>query len=100
MATSVSQPQFLMVYSLLDDVLDGLDALSTKQSPGVMYDHEVRMRAAQMRRRLDGRCKGLLEVVLDEPEAGLYFEYKDDFLHRTVRDFLFGSSKIRRIFEE
>ncbi|KAI1418856.1 hypothetical protein F5Y12DRAFT_789534 [Xylaria sp. FL1777] len=100
MATSVSQPQFLMVYSLLDDVSDSITAFGEEHSPKVMYDHEVRTRAQQMRRRLDGRCKGLLEVVLDEPDAGLYFEYKVDFLHRTVRDFLLGSPKIRRILEE
>ncbi|KAI0401058.1 hypothetical protein F4802DRAFT_609708 [Xylaria palmicola] len=100
MATSVSQPQFLMVYSLLDDVSDGLDTLATEHSPEVMYGPEVLMRATQMRRRLDGRRKGLLEVVRDEPGAGLYFEYKVDFLHRTVRDFLLGSPKIRRILEE
>ncbi|KAI0425233.1 hypothetical protein F5Y09DRAFT_335150 [Xylaria sp. FL1042] len=100
MATSVSQPQFLMVYSLLDDAVDSTTIFEEDQPPGVMYDYEVRMRAQQMRRRLDGRCKGLLEVVLDEPDAGLYFEYKVDFLHRTVRDFLLGSPKIRRILEE
>ncbi|KAI0902943.1 hypothetical protein F4823DRAFT_340353 [Ustulina deusta] len=100
MATSVSQPQFLIVYSLLDDVSDAMVAFAEEHSAGVMYDHEMRTRVQQMRRRLDGRCKGLLEVVLDEPDAGLYFEYKVDFLHRTVRDFLLGSPKIRRILEQ
>ncbi|KAI0802771.1 hypothetical protein GGR55DRAFT_691877 [Xylaria sp. FL0064] len=100
MATSVSQPQFLMVYSLLDDAADAMAMFEEEHPPEVMYDHEVRTRTQQMRRRLDGRCKGLLEVVLDEPDAGLYFEYKVDFLHRTVRDFLLGSPKIRQILEE
>ncbi|KAJ2993520.1 hypothetical protein NUW58_g1815 [Xylaria curta] len=100
MATSVSEPQFLMVYSLLDDVSESMATFAEARSPDVMYNHEVRTRAQQMRRRLDGRCKGLLEVVLDEPDAGLYFEYKVDFLHRTVRDFLLGSPKIRRILEQ
>ncbi|KAI0201918.1 hypothetical protein F4808DRAFT_88339 [Astrocystis sublimbata] len=100
MATSVSQPQFLMVYSLLDDASEAMTAFAQEQNAQVMYDSEVRARAQQMRRRLDGRCKGLLEVVLDEPDAGLYFEYKVDFLHRTVRDFLLGSPQIRRILEE
>ncbi|KAI1273204.1 hypothetical protein F5Y07DRAFT_391479 [Xylaria sp. FL0933] len=100
MATSVSQPQFLIVYSLLDDAADAMTVFEEEHPPEVMYDHEVRTRVQQMRRRLDGRCKGLLEVVLDEPDAGLYFEYKVDFLHRTVRDFLLGSPKIRQILEE
>ncbi|TGJ80302.1 hypothetical protein E0Z10_g8461 [Xylaria hypoxylon] len=100
MATSVSQPQFLMVYSLLDDASDAMAVFTEERSPEVMHDPEVRTRTQQMRRRIDGRCKGLLEVVLDEPDAGLYFEYEVDFLHRTVRDFLLGSSQIRRILEQ
>ncbi|KAI0474653.1 hypothetical protein F4859DRAFT_514504 [Xylaria cf. heliscus] len=52
------------------------------------------------RRRLDGRCKGLREVVLDEPDVGSYFECKVDFLHRTVRDFLLESPNIRQILEQ
>jgi hypothetical protein len=43
-----------------------------------------------MERRLDARCKGLLEASKDYRymEAEPTFEYKVDFLHRTVRDFL------------
>ncbi|KAI1361082.1 hypothetical protein F5Y08DRAFT_29822 [Xylaria arbuscula] len=100
MATSVSQPQFLIVYSLLDDISDGLATFATEQLPEVMRDNEVLTRADQMRRRLDGRCKGLLEVVCDNTYVGPYFEYKVDFLHRTVRDFLLGSPKIRRMLEQ
>ncbi|KAI0967820.1 hypothetical protein F4678DRAFT_465082 [Xylaria arbuscula] len=76
-------------------VPDGSKAISFAQ-----WLHEVRTRAQQIHKHLNGHCKGLLEVILDEPDAGLYFQYKVDFLHRTVRDFLLGSSKIRRILEQ
>jgi hypothetical protein len=41
----------------------------------------------EMRKRLNARCKGLLEFV-DDPFADDLCRYKIDFLHRTVRDFL------------
>lgn len=49
---------------------------------------EILVRQEDMRRRLDGRCKGLLEVTKSRSDYGLFFAYKVDFLHRTVRDFL------------
>lgn len=40
-------------------------------------------------RRIYGRCRGLLEKVRDVNfSAGSQFEFRVDFLHRTVRDFL------------
>jgi hypothetical protein len=45
---------------------------------------EIQSRQEDMRRRLDARCKGLLEVIHDSSSHNL----KVDFLHRTVRDFL------------
>ncbi|KAI0865075.1 hypothetical protein F4860DRAFT_500765 [Xylaria cubensis] len=100
LATSAPEPQFLMVYSLLDDASDDIAAFTDGYSLKLMHDEEVRMRAQQMRRRIDGRCKGLLEVVTDDPNVGLYFECKVDFLHRTVRDFLLGSPEIRQILDQ
>ncbi|KAI0452506.1 hypothetical protein F5B21DRAFT_516009 [Xylaria acuta] len=101
MATSAPEPQFLIVYSLLDDVSDDMAAFAEERPPKLMCDDEVRIRIKQMWRRLDGRCKGLLEVVADgEPNASLYFQCKVDFLHRTVRDFLLGSPEICHIVEQ
>ncbi|KAI0187863.1 hypothetical protein EV127DRAFT_139268 [Xylaria flabelliformis] len=100
LATSAPEPQFLMVYSLLDDASDDIAAFTDGYSLKLMHDEEVRMRTQQMRRRIDGRCKGLLEVVTDDPNVGLYFECKVDFLHRTVRDFLLGSPEIRQILDQ
>ena len=49
---------------------------------------DVDERHASMKRRLNSRCKGLLEIHAvfgcDHP----FFEYEVDFLHRTVRDFM------------
>ncbi|KAI0548411.1 hypothetical protein F4679DRAFT_323102 [Xylaria curta] len=100
LATLAPEPQFLMVYSLLDDVTDDMAVFMDGRSPKLMYDKEVCTRTQQMRRRLDGRCKGLLEVVADDPNVGPYFECKVDFLHRTVRDFLLGSPEIRQILDQ
>ena len=50
---------------------------------------EIHARQEDMRRRLDGRCQGLLEVTrssASDPDP--FFRYKVDFPHRTVRDFL------------
>ncbi|OCL14115.1 hypothetical protein AOQ84DRAFT_281775 [Glonium stellatum] len=40
----------------------------------------------QMRKRLNARCKGLLEFVHEQRSDHICY-YKVDFLHRTVRDF-------------
>ncbi|KAF1970693.1 hypothetical protein BU23DRAFT_582000 [Bimuria novae-zelandiae CBS 107.79] len=86
LATSVTQPQLLMVYSLLDDVADDLPRFLRRKKFSIIYGTEVRSRADQMRRRLDGRCRGLLEIIHDEePCSHPFFEYKVDFLHRTRR---------------
>lgn len=50
-------------------------------------------RLDQMRKRLNARCKGLLEVRLQSKgsspvDATYAFQYEVDFLHRTVKDFL------------
>lgn len=79
------EPLSLIAFSFLDEEdpnfalrLD-IDRLKTM---------EINERHETMERRLDARCKGLLEVFKDwsigrDPP----FEYKVDFLHRTVRDF-------------
>jgi len=48
------------------------------------------VRLAQMQKRLNACCKGLLEVQLITPKElrSEFFYLKVDFLHRTVRDFL------------
>ncbi|OCL03823.1 hypothetical protein AOQ84DRAFT_368031 [Glonium stellatum] len=81
-----TEPLSLITFSFLDE--DDPDfAFHTKFQP--MNDTEIHSRHEIMRRRLDGRCKGLLEVIQDNYNNwGIFFNYKVDFLHRSVRDFL------------
>ncbi|KAH7308643.1 hypothetical protein B0I35DRAFT_99228 [Stachybotrys elegans] len=48
---------------------------------------ELNARRDEMCKRLNGRCRGLLEVTR-VPNADTPYEYRVDFLHRTVKDFL------------
>jgi hypothetical protein len=50
-------------------------------------DDERRSRYEEIKKRLNGRCKGFLESTI-EPGEEPQFQNRVDFLHRTVRDFL------------
>ncbi|KAG7287394.1 hypothetical protein NEMBOFW57_006905 [Staphylotrichum longicolle] len=83
-ATMAEQPLPLVFYSFLDDLQDGMLPLEPLQQQ--MSAQDILHRQDQMRRRLDGRTKGLLEVVnlewqTHEPSA--FFDLGVDFLHRT-----------------
>lgn len=90
-AMSREEPLPLLTYAFVDDAEEdpNLD-FSTSLTLGTK---EIQAKQEAMRRRLDGRCRGLLEVV----------EYKQkhetitqvDFLHRTVRDFLLHTPGIQ-----
>ena len=73
-------PLSLLTYSFLDE--EDLDAFLTNTNTALMPS-EISKRLDDMRKRLNGRCKGLLEVNDDNP-MGLTV----DFFHRTVYDFL------------
>jgi hypothetical protein len=81
-----ARPLSLLNYWFLDlDEEDTNFALDMEIQP--LRTDEVQSRHAEMKSRLNGRCKGLLEVSADR-ELDLPFQYQVDFLHRTVRDFL------------
>ncbi|PTB53727.1 hypothetical protein M431DRAFT_495690 [Trichoderma harzianum CBS 226.95] len=85
-AMGSTSPLPLMIYSFLDEDFENQNfalQIPVKQMPMV----EVVRRQDQLRRRLNGRCKGLLEVCRNSNE-GPYMGHRVDFLHRTVRDFL------------
>ena len=87
-ALTAEEPLSLMTYSFLDE--EELDAAITmKANP--LTDDTIEIRKQDMQRRLNGRCKGLLEIT-SELEAGSFEEQvrqpKVDFLHRTAYDFL------------
>lgn len=85
-ALSAVEPLPLLAYSFLDDELEDPDYALNLRS-GQIDNHEINSRLDQTRRQLNGRCQGLLEVVMDRSLDDLY-RYRVDFLHRTVHDFL------------
>ena len=91
-ALEAHEPLSLMTYSFLDE--EDLDALiAAPLNP--LTTQENLSRQDDMRRRLNARCKGLLEVISDRVDSGKGSTYIDLFIapkvvfhHRTVRDFL------------
>ncbi|KAF3808211.1 hypothetical protein GCG54_00006828 [Colletotrichum gloeosporioides] len=72
----------LLSLSFIDE--DPEEALGN-DSQGTMGPHEQGYRAEVMRRQLQSRCKGLLEVPTFSTTGP---ESKVEYLHRTVKDFL------------
>lgn len=100
-ALVLDQPHDFLVYSFLDDLRENPQAAFVKLESQKLPIEEYLRRLDQVRRRLDGRCKGLLEVSLrsklvEDP----YDRYNVTFLHRTVRDFLSQSENAKQIFKE
>ncbi|XTI93234.1 hypothetical protein V2W45_1430275 [Cenococcum geophilum] len=58
-------------------------------------EKETLLRLEETRKRLDGRCKGLLEVTKD-PSV---FQFRVDFLHRTVKDW-FKTSEMQDVMAD
>ena len=85
-ALEAVEPLSLLTYSFLDEenlkiVLASTDNLLTTD--------KIVIRKDDMQRRLNGRCKGLLEVVRPKKKfANELPILRVDFLHRTVYDFL------------
>ena len=94
-ALEADYPLSLMVYSFLDE--ENLDAVVTARL-NPLTSQQILSRKDDMQRRLNGRCKGLLEVVNVRPNVfqtkreNLHFDqFKTPIVvlhHRTVRDFL------------
>ena len=86
-----AEPISLLTFSALDDLDDCIKTTETK--PFTVED--ISTREDEMRRRLNGRCKGLLEVFRDDYQFTDWCPYplrfvgpQVDFLHRTAYDFL------------
>ena len=62
------------------------EGFATEMKIEVLGEDELKSRNAEMRQRLNGRCKGLLEVSIYDVV---------DFLHRTVKDFLLAEDMQR-----
>lgn len=75
----------LLGFSFLDE--EDLDDCISTTNPKALTREDISIRDEDMRRRLNGRCKGLLEVFEDYPGRTILGP-KVDFLHRTAYDFL------------
>ncbi|KAF4314031.1 hypothetical protein GTA08_BOTSDO00369 [Botryosphaeria dothidea] len=89
MMLDTSSPISLMTLSLADE--EDVDFAFKPHQP--LTTVQIRDRQEIMRRRLDARCKGLVEVTKLPTQhsangSHYFFSMKIDFLHRTVRDFL------------
>lgn len=93
-----AEPISLMTFSFLDE--EDLDDCISSTKAKALTINDISTRGDDMRRRLNGRCKGLLEVFerdsvevsFQNPEQRTYVTSylgpKVDFLHRTAYDFL------------
>ncbi|KAK6840192.1 hypothetical protein PG987_006058 [Apiospora arundinis] len=106
-ATEVDQPRLLIFYYFLDEELQR-DPLTLNSSYTPLDPLEVSAKCEKMRRQLNARSRGLLEITTDDNDGersastqgsdSCYFDSKVDFLHRTVRDFLVSPRKTLDFF--
>jgi hypothetical protein len=91
---SREEPLLLITYTFVDDLAEdgrlGLEKCEISLSPtAVLSKYET------IRRRLDGRSKGLVEIVNYKSAGNVFEQFRVDFLHRTVRDYLYRSDNVR-----
>lgn len=94
-AKTTEHPLSLLTYSYILEEND-FDAVS--MGLNFMPDSQVFERCEVMERRLNSRCRGLLEVTTP-PRKYPDFRRRVDFLHRTVRDF-FESRAFKELLQE
>ena len=120
LALQAKEPLTLMTFSLLDEEAP---EYAINWDIQAMPASEIRRRYDVMRKRLNSRCKDLLEITsavtqgpqlascglsqvgvasqhqqADTSSAEDFFAFRVDFLHRTVRDFLLGG-EIKHLLE-
>jgi hypothetical protein len=80
-----------LIYSWLEDLEDPNFPFNL---PVQGYsDEEIKRRHQDLRRQLDSLSKGLLEITTTTYNSDIFFKYKVQFFHRTVRDYLQDSSR-------
>jgi hypothetical protein len=79
----------MLTYSFLDDLDEDPHFIEELYDGTVraLTENEILGRLERMRRRLNGRCMGLLEISKADT-VDLFFKYRVGFLHRTVQEFL------------
>ncbi|KAF2476737.1 uncharacterized protein BDR25DRAFT_339639 [Lindgomyces ingoldianus] len=90
-----SDPLPLMMYAYFEEEFDDPNYVFELNNTQ-METYDIIPRHKQTERRLNGRCKGLLEA--NREEGVDFFRYSVGFLHRTVRDF-FLTLEMREEFE-
>ncbi|OJD39079.1 small s protein [Diplodia corticola] len=110
-ALAADRPLTLMTYSMLDEEEDGF---SIKWEPRPMTQDELIHRHQVIQKRLNARCKDLLEVKAcwtgkqtfpprsqrspeNEASAREFFAYRVELLHRTVVEFLTSDEMQERL---
>lgn len=96
-ALSRDYPLLLLTYACLDDVEEDPDL--SLRIPRPFSDANISMKRDMMQRRLDGRTRGLLEIH-QSSQTEMFFHFKIDFLHRTVRDFLQQPRELDPVFSQ
>ncbi|KAI0593106.1 hypothetical protein F4775DRAFT_608331 [Biscogniauxia sp. FL1348] len=95
-ATTAEEPELLMFYLLLDTAAENqLSGIFQWDKVSAFLEPQVIEYQNRMRRQLDARSKGLLEIYSDD-SLSRYFKLRVQFLHRTVRDFILE----RKLFRE
>ena len=79
------EPLTLLAHSFLDEPDPDL---AFKTELKALNPGEIRQRHSVLERRINARCKGLLEVYADSSVPFAFGGHRVDFFHRTVRDFL------------
>ncbi|KAH7313718.1 hypothetical protein B0I35DRAFT_435724 [Stachybotrys elegans] len=83
---------------IIDDEPGKIDMWKTEKR--MQKDEEVNARLKSLRRIIQARSQGLLEVLEDEDgHAQAFFRFRVNFIHRTVRDFLRTSKSVREQFK-
>lgn len=97
-AIGAEQALTMVAYSFIDEVENNARFPLHLGNDG-MPEEEFRLREDLMRRRLSGRCKGLLEIMSGKDMSSPYLHLKVDFIHRTVYEFLRNSSSVQSLIE-
>ncbi|PSN71817.1 hypothetical protein BS50DRAFT_569427 [Corynespora cassiicola Philippines] len=95
-AMDAPEPLPLAMFSFFEEEFDKTNYVH-QMNMSALELYDIIPLQKQTERRLNGRCKGLLEVY--RTADGLdFFRYRVGFLHRTVKDF-FMTEEMRREFE-
>ena len=98
-ANQAAKPLELVIYSFLDEE-DPDFALKLPIQP--LTDEQIESRHEDMRKRLNARCRGLLEInrsISYATYGGRTLLHTVDFLHRTVRDYLFNTPDMQNLLQ-